>query len=136
MVRRREASARLVFRGRKDIDFRMRDSEEIITAEGLEGWQDATTERMDTTPPINADIQRVAKRVAITTRNRLIVKARTDIINYVYIQRQDVWELVKREEAKNSRKQIMNIYDNHLGADQIWGEVLSTSRRWTLADVS
>lgn len=72
--------------------------------------------------------------VAITTRNRLILEARTDILDDPYIQVQDLWELEKRVGAKKRRTQIVNVYDNHLCADQVGEEVESTSPRRACAD--
>lgn len=54
--RRKEASVRPATRDREDRNLRMKDSEETAREEGLEASQHTTTERTDTTPPINAGI--------------------------------------------------------------------------------
>lgn len=57
------------------------------------------------------------------------------IINHSYIQMLDVWELEKREGVKKRRTQIIKVYHNHLRADEVWGQVGSTSRRRVLVQV-
>lgn len=54
--RRREALVRPVTKDWEDRDLKMRDSEETVAVECLDASQNATTERTDTTSPINADI--------------------------------------------------------------------------------
>lgn len=56
--------------------------------------------------------------IVVTTRNRIIVEARMNIINHPYIKVLDVWELEKRVGKKKSRKGIVNMYDNYLKADE------------------
>lgn len=80
--------------------------------------------------------QGVAIEVAITTRNRLVVGARIDIINHRYIQALDVWELEKRQVAKKRRMRIIKVYNNRLQEDKLSGKVGSTSQRRTLADAN
>lgn len=53
----------------------------------------------------------------VTTRNRIVVEARTDIFNYPYIQGLDVWLLEEKEGRKKRRKKIVSLYDNHLMTD-------------------
>lgn len=58
--------------------------------------------------------------VAVTTKKRIIVEAKTGIINHPYIQVLDVWELGKTAGAKKKRRTgIINVYDNHLHANQV-----------------
>lgn len=59
-----------------------------------------------------------------------------DIINYLYIQALDIWELDKRGGAKKRTTQIINVNDNHLCADQVWEEMGSTRRRGALGNVN
>lgn len=80
--------------------------------------------------------QRMTIGVVITTRKRLIVETRMNIINHSYIQVLDVWELEKGGETKKRRIQIINIYGNHLCANQVRGQVGSISQRTALADTT
>lgn len=53
-----------------------------------------------------------------TMRNRIIVEAKTDIINHPYIKVLNVWELEERGGRKKRRTRIVNVYGNHLQPDQ------------------
>lgn len=44
--------------------------------------------------------QQVVIRIVVTTRNKLIVKVSTDIINHQYIHMLDIWELEEGERKK------------------------------------
>lgn len=48
-------------------------------------------------------------------------------------QAREISELEEIGGTKKRRTQIINVYDNNLQADQVWGDVRSTSRRWALA---
>lgn len=62
--------------------------------------------------------QSVAIVIAGTTKNRLIIEMRMDIINLYYIKALDMLELEERVERKKRRTRIVNMYDNHLVIDQ------------------
>lgn len=55
--------------------------------------------------------------VVVTTRNKLIVEVKTDIINHLYMQTLDIWELKERGEVRKRVRRIMNVYDNYSLAD-------------------
>lgn len=61
--------------------------------------------------------QQVQIEIAITTRNRIIKKARSDIINHTYIQALDVWELIETGGKNNRRTRVVNVYNNYLCPD-------------------
>lgn len=63
--------------------------------------------------------EQVMIRIAVTTRYRVIVEARIDIINHPYIQELNVWKLEERPGRKRRRTRVVNMYDNHLRADQM-----------------
>ena len=76
-------------------------------------------------------------RVAIAIRrdlvNKVIVEARTDLIDHPYLIAMDVWEL-NRAREKTRRTRIINCYDNWLGIGHCWqGE--SERQRRALEDV-
>lgn len=75
--------------------------------------------------------QRVPIGIAVSTRERLIVEAQTDIIYHSYIMALDLWELERLEGKKKRSKRVINVYDNNLRADQVWKEIqdTGTSRR-------
>lgn len=64
----------------------------------------------------------------VTTSNRLIVEASTNIINYLYIQTQDVWKLEHRR-GKKKRTTIVKVYENYLWTDQLWNGLGSSTRK-------
>lgn len=72
--------------------------------------------------------------VAVTTRNRIILKVRTDIINHLYIRTLDIWKLEGRGGRKKSSTRVVNVNNNHLRTDYTWNEVRSNTRRKELAD--
>ena len=77
------------------------------------------------------------RRVAVAIRrdlvNKMIVEARTDLLDHPYLMAIDVWELNRaREKARRTR--VINCYDNWLGMGHCWhGE--SERQRRALEDV-
>lgn len=67
-------------------------------------------------------------------RNRIIVEARMDIVNHLYIQALYVRELDENRGKKKKRTRVVNVYDNHLPADQAWTLMGSNTRRRALTD--
>lgn len=78
--------------------------------------------------------QRVAIEIAVNTSGRLIIEARTDIIDHPYIMAIDVWELEKPGEEKKRRTRLISPYNNNLRANQVWRGVESNTRHRTLAN--
>ena len=77
------------------------------------------------------------QRVAIAIRrdlfNKIMVEARTDLLDHPYLMALDVWELGRARE-KTRRTRVINCYDNWLGAGQPWqGE--SERRRRAIEEV-
>lgn len=72
--------------------------------------------------------------IVITTKNRIIVEARMNLINHPYIQVLDVSKLEERGGKKKRRTRIVNVYDNYLLADQVCFRVGSNTRRRALAN--
>lgn len=79
--------------------------------------------------------QQVVIEILVTPQNRIIVEARTDIINHSYIQALNIWELEERRGKKKSSMGVLNVYDNHLQTDQAWTAVGSNTRRRALVDM-
>ena len=77
------------------------------------------------------------RRVAIAIRrdlvDKVIVEARTDILDHPYFMIVDVWEL-NRAQEKVRRTRIVNGYDNWLGASHCWQGDSERQRR-ALEDV-
>lgn len=73
--------------------------------------------------------------IAVTTKNRLIVETRTDIINHLYIEMLDVLEQKESEEKKKKRTRIVNVYNNHLLVDQASNKVGSNTKSLELTNV-
>lgn len=72
--------------------------------------------------------------IGVKIRNRIIVEARTDIINHLNIQALDVWKLEERGRMKKRRIKIVNVYDNHFQVHLVWIEVGRNTRRRALTD--
>lgn len=63
---------------------------------------------------------RISIGIAVSRRGQLIVEARMNIIDYIYIMAQDLWELEIPGGKKKRRTRIVNTYDNNLHSDQVW----------------
>lgn len=63
--------------------------------------------------------QTVAIGKVVSTRGRLIVEARTNIIDHSYIMVLDLWELEKPGGKKNRKTRVANTYENNLTAHQV-----------------
>lgn len=64
--------------------------------------------------------KRVAIEIAITTRNRIMVEGRVDIINHPYNPALDMWKLEEKGGKKKRRRRVVKVYDNYLRANQAW----------------
>lgn len=82
----------------------------------------------------NGKKQRIAAGIAINTMGRLILDARTDIIDHPYIIVLDIWELNRQREKMKRRTRLVNNYNNNIRADQVWSPVGSATRHWALAE--
>jgi hypothetical protein len=76
-------------------------------------------------------------RVAVAIRrdllNKVMVEARTDLLNHPYLMMMDVWELGRnRERIRQIR--IINCYDNWLGPGYCW-QGRDNRRRRAMRDV-
>lgn len=76
-----------------------------------------------------------AIRITVSTRERLIMEARIDIIDHPYITVLNVWEQEKEGGKRKRRTRVANIYDNNLSANQVWNLTGRNTRRKALADV-
>lgn len=76
----------------------------------------------------------VAIEMAVSTKGQLIVKARMNTINHLYIMTLDLWELERSGGKKKKRTRVVNTYNNNFTVDQIWGAVGRSIKRRELAD--
>ncbi|ODM20319.1 hypothetical protein SI65_03372 [Aspergillus cristatus] len=77
--------------------------------------------------------RRVAVAIQWDLVNKVIVEARTDLLDHPYFMAMDVWEL-NRAQEKAQRTQIINCYDNWLGRGHCWHRESERQRR-ALEDV-
>ena len=72
--------------------------------------------------------RRVAMAIRRDLLNKVMVEARTDLLDHPYLMVLDVWELGRARE-KTRRTRVINCYDNWLGPGHCWQGSSGRQRR-------